>query len=422
MMRFDAFVSYPHQNKAAADAACAALETAGIRCWIAPRDVEPGAEWASAIVDAIDSCRVMVLVFSSHANDSKQIRREVQRAFDREVPVLPLRIENVAPEKSLAYFMGPVHWLDALTPPLEQHLQRLVVSARALVRSADTPADRTTGSRFDAGDDSPVTDQTRVERPGVDKIRVEDRSVVAPEPQPAPEMDLDMSASSTLSPSPPQQAGETPNTVNGAVEAVAASIAVPVRHEPASAGRVVLDHVTAIFIWLGTIVLVWWLTAASLGPGSFAQAVWVTHSPVGWLLLACYVFSVFLQSVNRAVHVMQSVRIGQHKPEQLRMKYEDVALVANLPLVIVFAVIMAMMVGRNHAAVVFGFGSPTVSLPMLLFALTVSIQMRSCAQTIIDHHSQDSIRRYGLGTAATVLAAAAAIAMVYAIARISFAP
>jgi hypothetical protein len=72
----------------------------------------------------------MVVIFSSSANSSKQIQREVQRAFEREVPVVPFRIENVAPEKSLAYYMGPVHWLDALTPPLEQHLQKLVVSLK----------------------------------------------------------------------------------------------------------------------------------------------------------------------------------------------------------------------------------------------------------------------------------------------------
>jgi hypothetical protein len=36
--------------------------------------------------------------------------------------------------------MGPVHWLDALTPPLEQHLQRLVHSVGALVRAGATPA------------------------------------------------------------------------------------------------------------------------------------------------------------------------------------------------------------------------------------------------------------------------------------------
>jgi hypothetical protein len=134
MISFDVFISYPHQDKPIADGACAKLEASGIRCWIAPRDVPPGKEWAAAIIDAIDHSRVMVLIFSSGANQSKQVHREVQRAFDREVPVVPLRIENVAPEKSLAYYMGPVHWLDALTPPLEKHLQQLAESVRALTK------------------------------------------------------------------------------------------------------------------------------------------------------------------------------------------------------------------------------------------------------------------------------------------------
>jgi hypothetical protein len=134
-MNFDVFISYPHQEKATADAVCATLEAAGIRCWIAPRDVPGGAEWADAIVDAIDHCKAMVLVFSSHTNGSKQILREVQRAFDREKPVLPVRIEKVAPESGLAYYMGPVHWLDAFTPPLQQHLQNLRRSVEAVVKS-----------------------------------------------------------------------------------------------------------------------------------------------------------------------------------------------------------------------------------------------------------------------------------------------
>ena len=134
-MEFDVFISYPHQEKATADAVCATLEASGIRCWIAPRDVPGGAEWADAIVDAIDHCKAMVLVFSSHTNGSKQILREVQRAFDREKPVLPVRIEKVAPESGLAYYMGPVHWLDAFTPPLQQHLEKLRRSVEAVVKS-----------------------------------------------------------------------------------------------------------------------------------------------------------------------------------------------------------------------------------------------------------------------------------------------
>ena len=39
------------------------LESNGVRCWIAPRDVTPGMEWSECIIDAIEECRVMVLVF-----------------------------------------------------------------------------------------------------------------------------------------------------------------------------------------------------------------------------------------------------------------------------------------------------------------------------------------------------------------------
>jgi hypothetical protein len=132
-MAHDVFISYSSVDKAIADAACATLENTGIRCWIAPRDITPGLEYGGAIVRAIDQCRVLVLIFSSNANSSRQIPREVERAINRGVPVVPVRLENVAPTESLAYYMESVHWLDALTPPLESHLQRLAVSVQALL-------------------------------------------------------------------------------------------------------------------------------------------------------------------------------------------------------------------------------------------------------------------------------------------------
>ena len=90
-MAHDAFISYSSEDKPVADAACARLEAAGIRCWIAPRDVLPGEPWGAAIVRAIGGARVMVLVFSSAANTSRQIWHEVERAVSRGLP-LPQRI------------------------------------------------------------------------------------------------------------------------------------------------------------------------------------------------------------------------------------------------------------------------------------------------------------------------------------------
>ena len=134
-MKFDAFISYASADKTAADAACAVFEAAGIRCWVAPRDISPGREYAAAIIDAIDQCRVMVLIFSSRANDSPQVRREIERAASKGVAIMPLRIENVVPTKSMEYFLGDIHWLDAMTPPIEEHLQQLAVTIKALLNA-----------------------------------------------------------------------------------------------------------------------------------------------------------------------------------------------------------------------------------------------------------------------------------------------
>jgi hypothetical protein len=133
-MAHDVFISYSTRDKAVADAACAVLEGRGIRCWIAPRDVPPGKAWSAALVDAIHAGRVFVLVFSDGANHSPQVLREVAEAVDRGIPIIPFRIEDVQPSKEIGYYIKTIHWLDALTPPLERHLQKLAETAQVLLR------------------------------------------------------------------------------------------------------------------------------------------------------------------------------------------------------------------------------------------------------------------------------------------------
>src|SRR5271169_6285593 len=136
-MAHDVFISYASGDKVVADAVCAMLELHAIRCWIAPRDVLPGLPYGEAIIDAIHESRIMVLVFSSKANLSGHIPKEIERAVSQGITVMPLRIEDVAPAKSLDYFIGSVHWLDALTPPLEVHLQRLAGNVQTLLSRGD---------------------------------------------------------------------------------------------------------------------------------------------------------------------------------------------------------------------------------------------------------------------------------------------
>ena len=132
-MAHDVFISYANQDKAVADAACATLESRKIRCWIAPRDVLPGTPYAESIIEGLNRSRVFVLVFSAHSNDSQQVMREVEKAVRKGLPIIPLRIDNVVPSKSMEYFLTTQHWLDALTPPLEKHLQKLADTVQVLL-------------------------------------------------------------------------------------------------------------------------------------------------------------------------------------------------------------------------------------------------------------------------------------------------
>lgn len=134
-MAHDVFISYAVEDTATASAARAALEASRIRCWFAPQDVVPGMDYAEAIVEAIGQSRVMILIFSSHSNHSPHVRREVELAVSAGVPILPFRTEDVPLSPSLRYFIGTVHWLDALTPPLEKHLQDLARTAKLLLRT-----------------------------------------------------------------------------------------------------------------------------------------------------------------------------------------------------------------------------------------------------------------------------------------------
>jgi hypothetical protein len=140
MIQRDIFVSYSQPDRECAFQLVAQLESDNLGVWIAPRDISPASDWAAEIIDAISAARVMVLVFSSHCNHSPQVRREVERAVHRQVPVLPFRVEDVLPAGSLEYFLSTQHWLDAFPPPMAPHCVSLSRKIAALL-------DATTGIR-----------------------------------------------------------------------------------------------------------------------------------------------------------------------------------------------------------------------------------------------------------------------------------
>jgi len=140
-MAHDVFISYSSMDKDAADAVCSILEKNGIRCWMAPRDITPGVPFAEAIIDGIKSSKVFVLVYSSNSNNSTQVIREVDRAVHHGLSVINLRLEDLPLSKQLEYYLSSVHWLDAMTPPLEEHINRLSKVVKMLMSKDEVKDD-----------------------------------------------------------------------------------------------------------------------------------------------------------------------------------------------------------------------------------------------------------------------------------------
>jgi TIR domain len=146
-MARDVFISYQSSDKECADRVCEALERQNISCWIAPRDIPIGAEWAAAIVEGLQRCHSFVVILSSHSTSARQISREAELADNRKLPIFTLRIEDVEPPPGLLYFLGNVQWVDAFDGQFESALARL---AEELRRTADYPAQKTKVSRSTA--------------------------------------------------------------------------------------------------------------------------------------------------------------------------------------------------------------------------------------------------------------------------------
>lgn len=124
------FISYASLDRAAAEHVRELIESKGIPCWIAPRDISPGKEYGEEIIRAIEDASVLVLVFSENANASRHVVNEVSRAFSKNKMIMPIRIQDATPAKCLELFVSSSHWVDAWSEPLENRIERIAAAIR----------------------------------------------------------------------------------------------------------------------------------------------------------------------------------------------------------------------------------------------------------------------------------------------------
>ena len=125
MGKHDVFISYSTKNKNVADAVVADFEQNGIKCWYAPRDILPGEEWVTAITNALEVSKALVLIFTDESNNSRQVMNEIAVAFNAGITIVPFRLTDEQMSSELEYYLTRVHWLDAVSKPLKKNITAL---------------------------------------------------------------------------------------------------------------------------------------------------------------------------------------------------------------------------------------------------------------------------------------------------------
>jgi hypothetical protein len=137
------FISYASKDAEVAKAVCTALEAEDTRCWIAPRDILPGEEYADAIIEALNNCQLFLVILSEESNSSPQVRREVERAVSKDLSILTFRIDNTILSKAMEYYLSNRHWLDASNAVFSKQLHNLNEAVHKLLEQAPAQKDET---------------------------------------------------------------------------------------------------------------------------------------------------------------------------------------------------------------------------------------------------------------------------------------
>lgn len=114
--KYDVFVSHSSLNAELAKKIVDELEHNGMKCFIAPRNMTGGRDYATELVENIDDCPIFLFLFTNESNRSGMVIREINEAVNANRYIITLKIDDVQPNKSIKFYLSVTHWLDIGTP------------------------------------------------------------------------------------------------------------------------------------------------------------------------------------------------------------------------------------------------------------------------------------------------------------------
>lgn len=147
-MAGEIFISYRRADRAWAELLHGKLRAEGVEAWY-DAHVGAGEDWRVATATALKASRIFVLLFSKNAAQSSDIAKELAAAVFEKKLIIPVRLEDIAPEGAFLYELASRNWVNAY----ENTEAKLAELARALAHLVRTGARDESVLPFDRSDD-----------------------------------------------------------------------------------------------------------------------------------------------------------------------------------------------------------------------------------------------------------------------------
>lgn len=106
------FVSYDKAEKKQAKTLVSKLESNGIKCWIAPRDVQ-SLDSKEEIEQAIQESDIFLLLLSETSEQSIEVSKQLEKAQEVGLHVIPFKTSKLPKTLSMSYMLNSLEWVDA---------------------------------------------------------------------------------------------------------------------------------------------------------------------------------------------------------------------------------------------------------------------------------------------------------------------
>ncbi|OPY25891.1 MAG: TIR domain protein [Methanocella sp. PtaU1.Bin125] len=136
-MSYDVFISHSHKDNNDALVLYSNLKKNNIKCWIDVEDQIPSKNFEKEISDAIKASKLFLLLHSENSNKSRAVLAEVRKAWNREMPIISIKIQDTDYSDEIDYYLGSIQWIDASKKPIDNYIPKIINDIKALIQSSD---------------------------------------------------------------------------------------------------------------------------------------------------------------------------------------------------------------------------------------------------------------------------------------------